>query len=137
MFRKESRPESNLAQILVDTGEFAADNELRLGLEAAQVWGPLSLQSEFMVSEVEAKGSAGDPTFPAFYFMGSYILTGEHRLYRKNVGAFGRVHPETRGGAWELMGRYSDLDLDSEDITGGVLHDWTPGSTCTSTSTPS
>ena len=58
---------------------------------------------------------------------GSYVLTGESRRYRKNVGAFGRVHPERGSGAWELVGRYSYLDLNSDGIEGGVLHDWTLG----------
>jgi phosphate-selective porin OprO/OprP len=125
--RFKSRPESSLAQTLVDTGPFAADKEVRFGLEAAQVWGPLSLQSEFMASSVDGKAGVGDPFFHAFYFMGSYILTGEYRRYRRNVGAFGRVHPDSNRGAWEAIGRYSYLDLDSEGIEGGVLHGWTAG----------
>ena len=74
----------------------------------------------------------GDPVFPSFYVMGSYVLTGEHRSYRPQVGAFGSVHPARSfpaygPGAWELTARYSYLDLDSAGINGGVLHDWTAG----------
>ena len=49
---------------------------------------------------------------------------------RKNVGAFGRVFPDRKSGAWELIGRYSYLNLDSDGIQGGVLHDWTAGVNC-------
>ena len=73
-----------------------------------------------------------NPVFQSVYVMASYILTGEHRLYRRQVGAFGTVHPErpfpSQGiGAVELVTRYSYLDLDSAGIEGGVLHDWTLG----------
>ena len=59
--------------------------------------------------------------------MSSYILTGEHRRYRKAVGAFGRVIPEHSTGAWELALRYSYLDLDSGSVEGGTLHSATAG----------
>jgi phosphate-selective porin OprO/OprP len=122
-----SKPESNQAAVLADTGFFAATRDFRLGLEAAHADGPLTIQSEFVLSTSNGDVGFGDPVFPAFYLMGSYIVTGESRLYRKNVGAFGRVHPDTALGAWELIARYSYLDLDSAGIQGGVLHDVTAG----------
>lgn len=133
--RYRSRPESFLAQNYVDTGEFKAEDELRLGGEIATVMGPLSLQGEFIMSVVNEEDDDvdfDDRVFPSFYAQASYVLTGEHRSYREKVGAFGRVHPENPfplegWGAWEVAARYSYLDLDSKDIEGGVLHDWTLG----------
>mgnify|MGYP002266808353 CR=1 FL=1 len=72
-------------------------------------------------------GAVGTPVFPSFCVMSSYILTGEHRRYRKAVGAFGRVIPEHSTGAWELALRYSYLDLDSGSVEGGTLHSATAG----------
>jgi len=127
-----SRPESAQAQILVDTGTFAADQELRVGAEVAAVMGSFSLQSEAIVAASHGTAGAGDPLFWSAYLAGSYVLTGEHRAYRDRVGAFGAVQPEDPfwwkgAGAVELTARYSFLDLDSAAINGGALHDWTLG----------
>jgi len=126
------RPESNQAQVMADTGDFGADRDFRAGLEVATVLGPLSLQAEPMLAVARAENGRGHPVFFAIYGMASYVLTGEHRSYRQQVGAFGAVHPEKPfpsegAGAWELTTRYSYLDLDSAGIEGGVLHDWTLG----------
>ena len=111
---------------MADTGAFAADREVRIGLEAAVVLGSLSLQTEAIATTSNATG-VDDPVFWSTYVMGSYVLTGEHRSYRDLVGAFGSVHPEGGLGAFEIAGRYSYLDLDSAGIDGGALHDWTLG----------
>jgi phosphate-selective porin OprO/OprP len=126
-----SRPESATGAVFVDTAFFDADRELRVGLEAATVLGSLSLQTEALVAASDAP-AADDPVFWSYYVMASYVLTGEHRSYRERVGAFGSVHPARPfpaegAGAWELAGRYSYLDLDSGNLEGGVLHDWTIG----------
>jgi phosphate-selective porin OprO/OprP len=126
------RPESNQAQVMADTGDFGADRDVRAGLELATVLGPLSLQTEPMLAVARAKNGEGNPVFFSVYVMASYVLTGEHRSYRRQVGAFGTVQPEKPlfsggAGAWELTARYSYLNLDSAGIEGGVLHDWTLG----------
>jgi len=126
------RPESNQAQVMANTGDFGADRDFRAGLEVATVLGPLSLQTEPMLAVARATNGEGNPVFFTVYAMASYVLTGEHRSYRRQVGAFGTVHPEKPlfsggAGAWELTARYSYLDLDSAGIEGGVLHDWTLG----------
>ena len=130
--RFRSRPESHLAQVYVDTGSFDADHEVRLGLEAATVLGSLSLQSEFMVDVASGTMAFDDRVFAGFYGMASYVITGENRLYREQIGAFGRIYPDNPfplegWGAWEVAARYSYLNLDSEDVQGGELHDWTLG----------
>jgi phosphate-selective porin OprO/OprP len=122
-----SRPESNIGDVLVDTGFFAAKREVRGGLEAAYLDGPFSIQGEAMLAAVDGVGDVGDPLFPTAYLTGSYIFTGERRRYRRNVGAFGAVFPDSPWGAWEAVARYSYLDLDSEGVQGGVLHGVTLG----------
>jgi phosphate-selective porin OprO/OprP len=68
------------------------------------------------------------------YAFVSYFLTGEHRPYDLGNGRFGRVKPRanfdpTRGdwGAWEIATRYSYLDLNDRDLTGGRLWNLTAG----------
>ena len=130
--RFSSRGSSAQGQILADTGLFDADREARWGVEFGTVSNSWSFQTETIVALNGAGSGVADRTFWATYLMGSYVLTGEHRTYRERVGAFGTVVP-TRSireggiGAFELSGRYAYLDLDSADVSGGRLHDWTLG----------
>jgi phosphate-selective porin OprO/OprP len=130
--RFRSRPELNLADRYVDTGTFGADNDRRLGLEAAVVAGPFSVQGEYVHTVVDAAG--GNPEFSGWYAYASAFLTGEHRAYLRSKACFDRVKPKERFldgkggmGAWEIAARYSGIDLDDESIAGGELHDITGG----------
>ncbi|MEM9382961.1 MAG: porin [Planctomycetota bacterium] len=132
LLRFSSRGSSAQGQVLADTGLFAADREMRWGVEFGTVSNSWSFQTETIVALSDAGGAVTDRAFWGTYLMGSYVLTGEHRTYRERVGAFGTVVP-TRSireggiGAFELSGRYAYLDLDSADVSGGRLHDWTLG----------
>jgi phosphate-selective porin OprO/OprP len=139
--RFRERPETHLAPRFVDTGHFAAESENLYGAEAAAVFGPFSVQGEYMQANVDAGDEAEfDPSLSAYYVMGSVFLTGELRKYKKSEGLFDRVKPKKNflskdgfgPGAIELAARYSNLDLndhqDEEDgIAGGELDDITVG----------
>ncbi len=132
--RYRSRPESHLAPVFVDTGRFEAKRADLIGLETAWVYGPFSLQGEYIQAIVDAI-NRNDCCFQGFYIMGSYFLTGEHRPYNRKNGTFGRVHPKKNysskkgggKGAWEVTARYSYLDLDDGSVNGGRLQDFTLG----------
>ena len=127
-------PESNLAPDYVNTDDFTADGVDVINPEFATVWGPLSVQAEYMRAFVDSS-STGNPQFDGVYAYASYFLTGENRRYRKSRGAFGPIKParnfrfgaEEGWGAWEIAARYSRLDLDSADVSGGTLNDVTAG----------
>jgi phosphate-selective porin OprO/OprP len=135
--RFRSRPEAHLAPRYVDTGTFAASHSFLAGAEAALVCGPVSVQGEYIRTWVSRPGGADDAEFDGFYAFVSYFLTGEHRPYRRAEGRFDRVRPnhnfglgENGGlGAWELLLRYSQLDLNDAGLTGGRLNDITGGVT--------
>ena len=128
--RYSSRPEAHLSDRFVDTGSFASDDVDLLGLEAACVSGPLSIQGEYIFANADVASSAN---FKGYYAQASYFLTGEHRIYKPSEGAFSRVKPKENfnygdgAGAWEVALRYSGLDLDDNRITGGNLHGFTTG----------
>jgi phosphate-selective porin OprO/OprP len=52
------------------------------------------------------------------------MLTGESRPYLRSLGTFGPVSPNSRKGAFELVTRYSRVDLSDGQVQGGVLGKW-------------
>lgn len=125
--RIRQRPESNLAQnFYLDTGEFDAHDADLLGLEAAWVHGPLSIQSEYTRASYDTV-DYGNEELDGYYGQISYFLTGEHRPYKQSNGTFARIRPrhnyrlgpEEGIGAWELALRYSSLDLNGQQLQGG------------------
>ena len=127
-----SRPEANLLPPFVLTPLLETSSYNMVGLEAAAVAGPFSVQSEYMKSSVNSV-SSGDPTFSGFYVLGSFFLTGEHRPYWHGGGAFDRVRPNSSfmddggTGAWEIVARYSQLDLNDRLVRGGEMKNFTFG----------
>jgi len=127
------RPEAHLTDRFVDTGSFAGDQVDLVGLEAAWVNGPFSLQGEYMMAEADRIGGGSDVKFDGYYVQASYFLTGEHRKYKTTEGAFSRVKPNNNyssaggPGAWEVKARYSGLDLNDRDINGGELDNISAG----------
>jgi phosphate-selective porin OprO/OprP len=125
--RVSSPPETGLTPVrLVDSGTLSGVDHIdRGGLEALWIDGPWSLQGEVLRERVAR--TSGLPTFAAdgFYVFGSWVLTGESRPY--SGGYTGNIKPNGAGGAWELLLRYSELDLNSGAVAGGREHDWTLG----------
>ena len=130
-------PEASLSQFrYIDTESLpelfrlsdARVEEIRLlGLEAAGVWGPFSLQGEYAQADVQTT-LGGNLEFNSWYVMASYFLTGEHRPYNHGSGIFAlpsvknpfSVKGERRGlGAWELTARHSYIDLSDGPIQAG------------------
>jgi phosphate-selective porin OprO/OprP len=111
---------------LTDTGDIAGfDDVSLLGLEAAAMYGPWSIQSEYARSKV-ARDTGTDLDFDAFYVQMGWTLTGESRTYKGSDGEFKRLKPKhdfslAKGtwGAWELAARYDQVDLNDADIFGG------------------
>ena len=127
-----ANPEAHLANTFINTGSISGDRMKLLGLEAAWVNGPLSLQSEYITADA-GRFSGSDVSFDGYYVQGSYFLTGEYRKYKTSEAAFSRVKPKNNysygggSGAWEVKVRFSELDLNDGNITGGKLNDFTAG----------
>jgi phosphate-selective porin OprO and OprP len=122
-----------LANRFVNTGSIG-ESDLFWGLEAAGVWGPVSVQGEYGQLEVDLPGGSlirrnppppganpfigvPDPTFDGWYGEASLFLTGETRPYKE--GKFERVKVKnpvtwskgTGWGAWQIAGRYDVFNL--------------------------
>ena len=135
--RIRARPESHKTNTrFVNTGKLMdADSIIKGGIEGAAVFGPFSVQGEYMAAEVDSGKlssgmDAGDPSFDGGYIYGSWFITGESRKYKK--GKFDRVTPNStagRGGigAWEVAARYSKLNLEDAKVDGGEAENITVG----------
>jgi phosphate-selective porin len=120
------RPESNVTSYYVDSGKLEADHARELALESAWGRGPFFVTSEYARAWVDAPVS-GDPGFWGAYLVVSYVLTGEHRPYDKTVAYARRILPQRKLGAWEIVGRYSHVDIEDALVDGGVFDRWTAG----------
>jgi phosphate-selective porin OprO/OprP len=128
-------PQSSLLQFVdnpltpfVPNISIPANQNQVYNLQAALVLGCLSFQTEWNGSRVEQIG--GGPVFlHGGYVLASYFLTGEHRGYNREFGAFGETrvrrpficmeNSEDVGsgpGAWELTARWAYLNFDSPNL---------------------
>jgi len=139
--RFRARPELHMAGYLVDTGEMPVETATTVGVELGGVFGPAHLQGEYLMTSAtaldEAEGGerdlAEDASFSGYYVQGGYFLTGESRGYKGT--SFDRTKvksdflDEGGWGAWEVLARYSSLDLNDEDagVLGGKMDDVTVG----------
>jgi phosphate-selective porin OprO/OprP len=107
------------------------------GLEMAGSLGSFNFQSEWIATTVNQINNP-QAFMQGAYFQASYFLTGEHRPYVRPSGTLGSILPfenffivgRGRGmgrGAWEVASRISWADLDSRNIQGGRLVDYTAG----------
>ncbi len=129
-----SRPEARFVDFFVDTGNIDAARIQLHGIEAVGVHGPFSVQTEVIATQLE-RTQDGDLMFWGSYVQVAYFLTGEHRTYDKELAVFSRTAPKEEhrrglpfnkgglGGAIELTGRISTVDLDDGEIRGGRMTD--------------
>jgi phosphate-selective porin OprO/OprP len=101
------------------------------------IFNTLSFESEYTVSLANIPSSASYDNssykFGAYYSTLSWFLTGEHKNYVKSKTTFARVTPKNNfgqdggTGAIELSIRYSNINLDDDDLNGGKMSSITGG----------
>jgi len=142
--RIRQRPETSVGPRVVDTGIVGhMQNVNEIGPELAFVYGPFSLQSEWIGAFYNRGDGFDNLYFNGYYVYASYFITGEHRTYNRREGRFDRIRPfenffrvrtgdgsvATGMGAWELAYRYSNISLDDPGagVLGGRANDHTLG----------
>lgn len=128
--RFRARPESHLSGAhLVDTGVLATSQDIVMyNFETTVVAGPFHGQAEYTAAHVWRDGGRKNLDFSGFYVQAGVFLTGESRNYDQKSGKYKRVIPTRMSlGAWELAARFSQIDLSSQDLRGGVQRDITVG----------
>ena len=105
-------------------GARMADNVTRFGAESAMVYGPWSVQGEYIQNNVSGNGYDNASLEGAYGYV-TYFLTGESRNYKAKTAAWDRLKPnrnfDMKGGmgAWELVGGYDWMNLNSGGVLGG------------------
>lgn len=113
---------SNTAS-LVNTGFMLAKRGDFYGLEAAGLWGPLTVMGEWNKAVIHRTATeSGNVHFDGWYVQAGYVLTGESRCYNWETGTFGSPKPCSPCGAWEVALRYSFVDLNDRNVYGGSEH---------------
>ena len=129
--RFRERPELNVDSEsirLIDSGSITADSAWEYGLEAAGNVKNLYAQGGYFGYGAERHASTlADPDFNGWYVQASWVLTGESKKYKPEIGAYGIPKPAEnftldKGGlgAWELAARYSDLNLNYNEGKAGL-----------------
>jgi len=109
-YQLKDRAEVHLADKIVKSGTIRADTLFLFGFEAATVINDFSLESEYIRLLIEGEP---DTTIYGYYIQASYLLTGEHRPYKK--GLFRKIQLRSNSIAWQLLGRYSFLDAEENN----------------------
>ena len=116
---------------LIDTGLIDARHVTVIGLEAAFLKGPFTIESEYFRYKIDRRTSGAatpnDPHFSGWYLQGSWILTGETRPYNPVEARFDaprvnyNFNPQAgTWGAFELAARYSMVDLNYREGNPGT-----------------
>lgn len=121
----------------VDTGLLDARHVTEFGMETALNLGRLFGQSGWFHYNIERSSAAPNPDFQGWYAMASWSLSGESRPYDPVTASFHGLAPaaplgKNGLGAWELVARYSNMDLDYlpgavGGVAGGKQVVWSAG----------
>lgn len=128
--RVRSRPEANAAPRFIDTQTFPSDHSDHIGGEAYYRSGPWMVGSEVYVHRFKSI-QTDNPMFTGGEVVVSYLFNGAARPYHTATAIFGFV-PVSRSvfkggpGVWEVLLRFSTLDLTSGTIRGGEFWRITP-----------
>ena len=140
-----------------DTGNILISRQQWLNSEAASVYGPWTMQAEYLVNFAEnvhplvnvagsnPPSTVAGPNLGTAVYHGGYIqllcfLTGENDKYSFERASFDRVIPNENfflmpgengnvfgKGAWQVGARYDYLNLNSAGLNGGILNNFTGG----------
>lgn len=136
-FSVEFRPEAHLAPKYLNLRiDKVADNNDFNG-EFLLIYNSLSLESEYTAAIIKPSSTStltkSSYRVFAYYATLSWFLTGEHKNYVTSKTTFDRVTPKRNlgqnggFGAVELSVRYSHVNLDDADLSGGIMNDITGG----------
>ena len=99
---------------LLRAGPVAYDHVNAVALEFAFALESFYMKSELMEVEYDEQVVGSGATLDGYSMEFAWVITGEIRPYDEATGTYGRIVPrKKRAGAWELVARYSAINLDT------------------------
>lgn len=101
--------------------------------ELAGSFGPVHAMAEYFDGEISGMGGTPDIEADGYSVQLAWIVTGETRAYKNEIGAFDKVKPAGAGGAYEVFVRFDELDVSDNDnvapvqVIGETGNTWTLG----------
>jgi phosphate-selective porin OprO/OprP len=114
--------ETHSGTTVVDTGDISDVKHSVTGdVETAYVQGPWNVQAEYLQDWERRDNAQPNLQFNGYYVLGSYFLTGESMKYDFPGGGFTGISPihQPSKGAWQVLARWSYINLNDQDIRGG------------------
>jgi phosphate-selective porin OprO/OprP len=101
-------------------GTYAAGERVRFSPQFSYYYGRLGLLGEYVVSEQNVKRLARTDNLvnTSWQVAGSFLLTDDEASYKGVVPKKPFSLADGQWGAWELVGRYGELDVDNAAFTG-------------------
>ncbi|MWV13950.1 porin [Pseudomonas sp. R-28-1W-6] len=115
---------SNTGKVLLagaDGNTAGFDDDSVVGLEFAYMYGPFSVQSEYLKRDLTGADDNGDREATGYNAQLAYTLTGESRVYKLDGAKFDTIKPaDKQYGAWEVFYRFDNLTVEDDDQNLGV-----------------
>jgi phosphate-selective porin OprO/OprP len=109
-----------------NTKDLGIRNTSAAGLEVGALWGPFSMNAEYIGARVSRIPDNANSSYNGWYANVAYSLTGESRSYDFASGTLGAPKAAASTGAWELYAQYSAIDLRDHDL-GALQNDTSAG----------
>ncbi len=137
-----SKPEDFVFnKALVNTGSLTNASDIgRVGAEGLYQFGPWRVQGEYTHVDVGGRNGQADRSFDGGYVEAGWVINGQGRTYRLTP-PYGSEFAVLQGvviddsqriskggfGVFELAGRFSAINLNSKNTTGGSEQDFSAG----------
>jgi hypothetical protein len=127
VMRFAGRPESNVADKFTDTGNFPADHADELAFELLLPMDPTRCSPSASTRGWTRRDRRSE--ILRLLLTGSWMVTGRaaHTIALRASPA--AIAPMRSIGAWEIVARYSHIDLTDGTLDGGELDKWSMAST--------
>lgn len=97
---------------LYELDDFASFQDYLNSLDDGETIDSYTVKNDRKEKFVSNHENTCDLEMDGFYVQAAYTLTGETRGYKAGSGAFAAIKPKNEGGAWEVVARYEDAEVD-------------------------